>query len=837
MKLLLLGCGTAMLLLSGCSSPSSPASASIPESKAAVCLLPASPAHQALLDTLKKDQLVQWDSAGSGKFNSIAFTTPLTFPRTLEKGNLGTIAIRAFEQDFGGGEYLDPVWVLGYVAPQDLAHPSLPGPLVVAQVGQPTRIRWENQLAQTLQHNPRYHFPGHWYPLVYEMKPGQQNMPNPMLSKMLYPEDVSRPAVMNAEMASYYATTVHLHGANLAWRYDGYPTSHYFAVNNRVGSPQQAAKNAISWGLFGPFEKQQRVEYVYPNVFPEGDPAMLNPLARASLLNTVTGKHGGILWYHDHAMMRTAPNVYLGLAGPYLVRGVEEDAIPAALRNYKQSVLVICDKSFSQRHVAAPVAKGGKPRAQRETHLYYDVTQHGPTPADTQGQPEFYGNSIVVNGKLWPKLIVERRPYRFRLINTSSSRFYRLSLRNGLVPGRKKAEVEVTADSTVFRQIGTEAGVMPPLGDATAPLPFPCITRAHPLTLAPGERADVFIDFTRITGKMAGVMLVNSAVDGPYQADKDTLLTMPTNYVMAFAPGKGWPATLPPSPNTLTPKLKQWVDSRSYLQATSNLRQQRKPAPASLSRNALFANSSLPPAVQDLLKRVPTTYWKDGQVPNSVFRLLLKEAADSSELPPSYKAFLARECGKDKKCRADALLNLSYPMVLMNEGDWNSEAEDTSSMVGRAQAIKQVANLQQEVWEIENTTDDAHPIHLHLNRFQILGRIPIADNSRPETELRNERGWKDVVQAKPHYKTYLLVQYILHPAEPREGQFVYHCHILEHEDMSMMRRLVVTRTPTLAVAAALPLRAPALRHRPQVSPTLAKHKQRLPAPGMKTAFH
>ena len=51
-------------------------------------------------------------------------------------------------------------------------------------------------------------------------------------------------------------------------------------------------------------------------------------------------------------------------------------------------------------------------------------------------------------------------------------------------------------------------------------------------------------------------------------------------------------------------------------------------------------------------------------------------------------------------------------------------------------------------------------------------------------------GWKDVVRTKPGYINYIIIQYILYDSS-QEGQFLYHCHIAEHEDMSMMRRLVI----------------------------------------------
>jgi len=98
-----------------------------------------------------------------------------------------------------------------------------------------------------------------------------------------------------------------------------------------------------------------------------------------------------------------------------------------------------------------------------------------------------------------------------------------------------------------------------------------------------------------------------------------------------------------------------------------------------------------------------------------------------------------------------------------------------------------------EIWELVNLTDDSHPIHLHLVRFQILDRRPfdtfeyqskgilhffgLAQPPAPE-----ESGWKDTVRADPAMVTRIIIPFQGYP-----GRYVWHCHILEHEDNEMMR--------------------------------------------------
>jgi spore coat protein A len=98
-----------------------------------------------------------------------------------------------------------------------------------------------------------------------------------------------------------------------------------------------------------------------------------------------------------------------------------------------------------------------------------------------------------------------------------------------------------------------------------------------------------------------------------------------------------------------------------------------------------------------------------------------------------------------------------------------------------------------EIWELLNLTDDSHPIHLHLVRFQILDRrrfdtfeFQSKDTLRYTGPARppepNEMGWKDTVRTDPGMVTRIIIPFDGYP-----GRYVWHCHILEHEDNEMMR--------------------------------------------------
>jgi spore coat protein A, manganese oxidase len=106
-----------------------------------------------------------------------------------------------------------------------------------------------------------------------------------------------------------------------------------------------------------------------------------------------------------------------------------------------------------------------------------------------------------------------------------------------------------------------------------------------------------------------------------------------------------------------------------------------------------------------------------------------------------------------------------------------------------------------EIWTLINPTDDSHPIHLHLVRFQILdrrrfetsaymGKRELKFTGEPVPPDASEAGWKDTVRAEPGMVTRIIVHF-----EGYAGRYVWHCHILEHEDNEMMRPYEVLAKP------------------------------------------
>jgi spore coat protein A len=152
-----------------------------------------------------------------------------------------------------------------------------------------------------------------------------------------------------------------------------------------------------------------------------------------------------MLWYHDHAMGINRLNIYAGLLGAFFIRDNVEDSLNLPRGKYEVP-LILCDRTFYP-----------------DGQLHYPVS---PKP-DAPWVPEVFGNAILVNGKLLPYLEVEPRKYRFRVLNGSNGRFYHLSLANG----------------QTFHQIGTDQGLLP--GSV----------ELKNMSLGPGERADLIVDF------------------------------------------------------------------------------------------------------------------------------------------------------------------------------------------------------------------------------------------------------------------------------------------------------------------------------------------------------
>jgi spore coat protein A len=146
------------------------------------------------------------------------------------------------------------------------------------------------------------------------------------------------------------------------------------------------------------------------------------------------------------------------------------------------------------------------------------------------------------------------------------------------------------------------------------------------------------------------------------------------------------------------------------------------------------------------------------------------------------------------KTRMLSLVEVTDPVqrpvtMLLNNAHWNMPVTENPVLDST------------EIWSLINTTDDSHPIHLHLVRFQILDRRSFDVSAYWTTsQLKffgppvppdpSEAGWKDTVRADPAMVTRIIVRF-----EGYVGRYVWHCHVLEHEDNEMMRPYDVIAAP------------------------------------------
>jgi spore coat protein A len=170
------------------------------------------------------------------------------------------------------------------------------------------------------------------------------------------------------------------------------------------------------------------------------------------------GQQAATLWFHDHALGITRLNVYMGLAGLYFMRDPVESALNLPVGT-NEVPLVLQDRKFNP-----------------DGSLFYPGTL----------QDMFFGDKVMVNGKVWPFLNVDQGKYRLRLLNGSGSRVYTLSL-------------SPPSGSLTFTVIGNEGGLL----EAPAP-------GVSTLTIGPGERYDVVVDFAAY-GNNDEILLENSA--------------------------------------------------------------------------------------------------------------------------------------------------------------------------------------------------------------------------------------------------------------------------------------------------------------------------------------
>jgi FtsP/CotA-like multicopper oxidase with cupredoxin domain len=635
------------------------------------------------------------------------------------------------------------VW--GYIAGACPATPrdTYIGPVIVNTRGTPTPITWTNDLGSTansglLAYKKSVDQTLHWadpFGLDCNMNEG---IPEP-----------GSPCAQN--YAGPIPAVAHLHGGEVPPELDGGPDAWFTGVGGLKGH---------AYYTF-PAAADNQATYRYPNT-----------------------QEAAPLWFHDHTLGATRLNVFAGLAGSYLL--VDPNLqLPANLPGPAEIIpIVLQDRMFDTNgQLLFPAGRAGD----------------APNPEHPYWVPEFVGDTIVVNGKAWPYLEIQAKRYRFLFLNGSNARTYEMFLSN---PARQ-------GNGPAMFVIGTDGGYL----DAPVKID-PRL--GQKLVMMPGERYEVIVDFAGFRG---------------------------TNLILRNTGRTPYPKGTPPQGSTLG-RLLQFrvgagpVSDSSYDPASGA---PLRSGDQRIVRLADPASGALAPGV----------------AADETRQLTLNEiiGPKSEEFDPETGELVEFSGGP-----LEVLVNnTSWPGISARPyGDFTPVTVGGNTTYYSELPVEGDT----ELWEIVNLTADAHPIHLHLVQFQIVNRqrfnkttygaayaaaFPSGDfepefgppfdyraannplsggkvggnpNVDPylqgpaEPPLPNEAGWKDTVIVPPGMVTRIAVRWaptdlpttapaadLHYPFDPADGLkhgYVWHCHIIDHEDNEMMRPDAVQLNPFAA---------------------------------------
>ena len=627
------------------------------------------------------------------------YQTPMLIPPVMPRAgtkpmsggkpvDIYEISVRQFEQQIlPAGMPLTTVWGYGAVrsaSKRGLLLHNAPSLTIEADWERPVQVKWINDLVDDN---------GDFLPHLLPVDPTLHwaNPPGGTEGRDERPTFDSTPGPYTGPVP----LVTHVHGAvGVADDSDGYAEAWY--LPNAGDIPTEYATKGTWYDFF-----KGKAEQSYGESWGPGWAVFQYP----------NENRASTIWYHDHALGMTRLNVYAGPAGFYIVRGGPDgDKAVLDTRFRKPTTAVLpgpapkANDMFppNKTYYEIPIAIQDR-TFNADGSLFYPDTRAffdefvGPYIPESNvspiWNPEFFGNTIMVNGNTWPFQQVEQRRYRFRFLNGCQSRFLILDF-SGI------AGIEVW-------QIGNEGGFL------AAPVN---ITADHEGRLLMGlaERADVIVDFTNVP--VGNHLLGNVGPDEPF--------------------GGGIPG-------------------------------------------------------DDFEVADPAT---TGQIME--FRVVPAVAADPTTPPQFLQMPAIAPLPTETRTRPLALVEL---MSEVHDGPseavlGNVDGDGFAMHQMWAEPVSENPNVgDTEVWEFFNFTADAHPMHVHEVTFEVVNRQalelnedgeaaqPVALVGEPRPPEPWESGFKDTVIAYPGEVTRIRARF------NTPGQFVWHCHIVEHEDNEMMR--------------------------------------------------
>ncbi len=703
--------------------------------------------------------------------------------------------------------------------------PHYLGPMIVADKDRPVRILFRNLLPTGVDGD--LFLPTDVTVMGAGMGPDMGGMTEPDPQNPMC-EQSPKPAGCYTENRA----TLHLHGGITPWISDGTPHQWITPANENT-----------------PYPKGVSVQNV---------PDMPTPGPGAMTFFYTNQQSARLMFYHDHAWGITRLNVYAGGAAPYIITDTAEqslidngtipgpdDTIPLVVQDKtfvpSAAQLAVSDELWDMDrwggegdlwlpHVYSPAQNPGDSSGVNQfgrwaygpwfwpptsnidhppiTNAYYDPACDPDlgwcepplmpgTPYNSMGM-EAFNDTPVVNGTAYPTVRVDPKPYRLRILNAASDRFFNFSLYQADPAAPTEVQLnpaEVAAaldDPSIFPtplastkgpswiQIGTEGGFLPapavippqPITWVTDPTVFNAgNVDKHALLIGPAERADVIVDFSAFAGKT--LILYNDA-PAAFPA-RDPRYDYYTGNPDLRATG-GAPSTIPGyGPNTRT--VMQIVVGNANPSAFNIA-----PLKAAFAHHVdtsgqpagVFETSQHPIIVgQGAYNSAYGTTFKnsgalDGFARITDFSLTFAtlSGVQMNNFPFQPKA-IQDEQGEafDKEYgRMSGNLGLEVPLtqagtaqnlILYPYVNPASELIDATNLpkamdLGNPSYEVQpisAANDGTQIWKITHNGVDTHPIHVHLFDVQVLNRVGWDGIIRPPDA--NELGWKDTVRISP----------------------------------------------------------------------------------------
>jgi len=722
------------------------------------------------------------------------YVTPLIIPPVMPNdgtANSYDIAVRQFSQQIlPAGLPATTVW--SYGSALDAATFNYPAFTVEATSNTPVNVRWINDLK-----NAAGNFLPHILPVdqsLHWANPGQlpcmmggptDCMPDPAQTA---------PGALLQRYNGPVPIITHVHGSHVDPHSDGYPEAWYLPAANNI-----PAGYATKGSLFDDVSGTNPGNLGYADFLYRND------------------QPATTLWYHDHTLGMTRSNVYAGPAGFWLIRGGANDGAtvgaggPAAVlpgpapvagntvgalntvgnavRNAVREIpIAIQDRSFNANgSLFYP--------ASRTFFDGYPGPYAGSTPISTDlaplWNPEAFFNTMVVNGKTWPVMEVAPALYRLRLLNGCNSRFLNLALFEVLKSpsmGTKQKDIAKLGRELPIYQIGAEQGFLPqvvrvqtgfatPLpGNGTIPAPVAAPNPQMALLMGLAERADVIVDFRNLPVGTR-IRMINTAPDAPFGGFPDAPSDpATTGQVMEFVVTAGLLNAAGSTDATATPPQNLVLNAEANLGALTNT------TPRNVSLNEEMSGQvcvTVTPSGTLKVVAVSPTLMTEAQI------MAFCMATNPASFPMGPKA--AKVGVVDT---TNPAMPLGVPLS-WTDMTGTSMMKTVTLQDGSTREVMVTENPDLnaiEQWDIYNFTVDAHPIHLHLVRFEVVSRtaIPgVLPAPVPVGVLPWEAGFKDTVIAYPGEITRVKARFDI------AGLYVWHCHIVEHEDNEMMRPYVV----------------------------------------------